>query len=169
MLYKNIPVALSLGCNLGDRQKNIITMEQRLREILQGPYISSSLMETVAVDVPEKQPSYLNRLFCGTFSGNAEQLLEKCVMIELELGRTDKGAKKARTADIDIILFGNLKLSGEKLTIPHPQLFTRRFCIEGLCEIVPEWKVPGTGFTIIELYDTIRFAVKDQKIEKITA
>jgi 2-amino-4-hydroxy-6-hydroxymethyldihydropteridine diphosphokinase len=162
-------VALSLGSNLGDREDNISQMEKRLCRILIPPFRMSSLMETEPVDVKERQSSYLNRIFCGGFSKSAEHLLEQCFQIEYELGRTDKGAKLARTADIDIILFGDLKISDEKLTIPHPQLFSRRFCIEGLCEIVPEWRVPGTGFTIMELYGTIWNAVKDQKIEKLTA
>ncbi len=162
------PVALSLGSNLGDRYSNIALMEERLRAIIEPPVGVSSLMETEPIEVTTFQSAYLNRMVCGGFKGDAEELLTLCQRIEIDLGRTDKGRKLARTADIDIILFGNIKLQSEILSIPHPQLFSRRFCIEGLCEIVPEWSVPGTGFTIIELYDTIRFAVKDQKIERVT-
>jgi 2-amino-4-hydroxy-6-hydroxymethyldihydropteridine diphosphokinase len=162
------PVALSLGSNLGDRCNNIALMEERLRAILESPVRVSSLMETEPLEVATLQPAYLNRMVCGGFKGDAEELLKLCQSIENDLGRTDKGRKLARTADIDIILFGNMQIQSEILSIPHPQLFSRRFCIEGLCEIVPEWSVPGTGFTIMELYDTIRFAVKGQKIERVT-
>lgn len=164
----NFQIALSLGSNLGDRTFYISEMENRLSGILVPPFKRSSLMETEPVDVAERQPPYLNRIFCGGYAQSAEKLLEQCFQIERELGRIDKGTKLARTADIDIVLFGDLKLSGENLTIPHPQLFTRRFCIEGLHEIVPEWNIPGTGFTVMELYDTILLAVKDQKVDKIT-
>jgi 2-amino-4-hydroxy-6-hydroxymethyldihydropteridine diphosphokinase len=143
-------------------------MEERVRGILEPPISVSSLMETEPLEVTTVQLAYLNRMVCGRFSGHAEELLKLCQRIEIDLGRTDKGRKLARTADIDIILFENMQIQSEILTIPHPQLFSRRFCIEGLCEIVPEWNVPGTGFTIVELYDTIRFAVKDQKIERVT-
>lgn len=162
------PVALSLGSNLGDRYKNIALMEERLRGILEPPVRVSSLMETEPLEVTTLQPAYLNRMVCGSFKGHADELLKLCQSIENDLGRTDKGRKLARTADIDIILFGTMQIQSEILSIPHPQLFNRRFCIEGLCEVVPQWSVPGTGFTIIELYDTIRFAVKDQKIERVT-
>lgn len=163
------PVALSLGSNLGDRHKNIALMEDMVRGILEPPFRMSSLMETEPLEVTTWQPAYLNRMVCGSFSGDAKQLLKLCQSIEIDLGRTDKGRKLARTADIDIILFENIQIQSEILSIPHPQLFSRRFCIEGLCEIVPEWRVPGTAFTIMKLYDTIRFAVKDQKIQKVTA
>lgn len=166
---RNIQVALSLGSNLGDRAFYINEMENRLSGVLVPPFKKSSLMETEPVDVAERQPAYLNRVFCGGYAHDAEELLEQCFQIERELGRIDKGTKLARTADIDIVLFGDLKLSGEKLTVPHPQLFTRKFCIEGLREIVPEWNIPGTGFTVMELYDTIWLAVKDQKVDKFTA
>jgi 2-amino-4-hydroxy-6-hydroxymethyldihydropteridine diphosphokinase len=144
-------------------------MEKRLSGLLTSPYRISSLMETEPVDVTNQQPSYLNRIFCGYYKDDAEELLRQCFTIERELGRTEKGMKLARTADIDILLFGDMKLSAEKLTIPHPQVFTRRFCIEGLREVVPEWNVPGTGFTVMELYDTICLELKDQKIGKIAA
>jgi 2-amino-4-hydroxy-6-hydroxymethyldihydropteridine diphosphokinase len=143
-------------------------MEERIRVILGPPIKVSSLMQTEPLEVTTQQPVYLNRMVCGSFKGSAEELLKLCQSIENDLGRTDKGRKLARTADIDIILFGNTQIQSEILSIPHPQLFSRRFCIEGLSEIVPEWSVPGTGFTIMELYDTIRFAVKDQKIERVS-
>jgi 7,8-dihydro-6-hydroxymethylpterin-pyrophosphokinase len=54
------------------------------------------------------------------------------------MGRTDKGQKKARTIDMDILLFGDEIIDSERLTIPHKELTNRPFALIPLVQISPK-------------------------------
>ncbi len=136
--------------------------------MLGPPLMFSSLMETSAVDVQEAQTPYLNRIITGVYNGSPYQLLCECEEIELSLGRRHKGLKKPRTADIDILIYDEVIISSDKLTIPHPAVFGRRFCLEGLNQIGADWIVPMTGKTIGESFLLIDSDVKRQEIIFLT-
>jgi len=161
--------AISLGSNLGDRLFHIESMESALRSILvDGSVRSSRVMETDPVGVRcIGQPAYLNRIVAGHYPGGAYELLDKCLSIEADLGRTRPAAKAPRTADADILLFGDEEINDPpKLIIPHPELLNRRFCLEGLIDIDPSIKIPISGktLTVGELYKNMDSGVAAQKI-----
>lgn len=73
-------------------------------------------------------------------------------VVEEKLGRKRSSDKySARTIDIDLILYGNLQISTEELTIPDPEIENRAFLAVPLCEIEPELILPPTGRTIREI------------------
>lgn len=57
----------------------------------------------------------------------------------------------ARSMDLDILLFGELVVTGDELTIPHPRLAERRFALQPLADIAPDLVHPTLGKRIIEL------------------
>ena len=137
-------------------------MEQELR-LLIGPEMKTSmLMETAPVEVAAGQPWYLNRIVGGFYTGSAGRLLEACCSIERRLGRTGKGMRTDRTADIDILLFGGRSLSTDTLIIPHPGILRRRFCLEGLLQIMPDAMIAGT--TVREHHACMPPSVKSQRM-----
>lgn len=136
-------VVLSLGTNSGDRFANMSRLEMYVNLMLNGTMRKSPLYETAPVGV-ENHPDYLNRVVVGEYEGTPETLLDETQEIETHLGRTEKGNLAPRTADIDILLFGDQIVETEKLKIPHHALFERRYSIEGTQSIAPEMIVPGT-------------------------
>jgi 2-amino-4-hydroxy-6-hydroxymethyldihydropteridine diphosphokinase len=142
-------------------------MVYQLDSVLIPPVRVSSLMETDPVDVEPGQSAYYNRILCGGFTGSPEELLDRCNEIEIFLGRSGKGLKTSRTADIDILLFGDIYIDSERLVIPHPQIFSRRFCLEGLCEIAPDWIIPGRNLTVRDVHATMKQSVRMQGVRKI--
>jgi 2-amino-4-hydroxy-6-hydroxymethyldihydropteridine diphosphokinase len=138
-------VVLCLGGNLGDRASYLRQMETELAEVLLPPITKSRLMETEPLGVTAGHPWYYNRLLRGRYGGVPRGLLEACQAIEKRCGRTRPGKYAPRTADIDILLFGDMVVSEKDLNIPHRHLCDRRFFLEGLKEIAAEWIVPGTG------------------------
>jgi 2-amino-4-hydroxy-6-hydroxymethyldihydropteridine diphosphokinase len=136
-------VFLSLGTNCGDRLNYINRMEQMLELILEPPVKKSRIMETEPVDVTDQQQWYLNRIIGAYYTKLPSCLLKETQDIEAALGRTEKGTMKSRTADIDILLFGNDIVNSELLTIPHRGILTRRFNLEGLNEIDSSIVIPG--------------------------
>ena len=72
------------------------------------------------------------------------KVLGTCLSIEAELGRKrlKNKAYADRNIDIDILLYEELIIRTESLEIPHPRMHQRRFCMEPLTEIAPNWVVP---------------------------
>ncbi|MDR2591217.1 MAG: 2-amino-4-hydroxy-6-hydroxymethyldihydropteridine diphosphokinase [Chitinispirillales bacterium] len=161
--------ALSLGSNLGDRLFHIESMERALRSILiDGTLRSSRVMETEPVGVSAAgQPAYLNKVVAGYYGGSAYELLDRCLSIETDLGRTRPTPKAPRTADADILVFGNEEINDPpRLIIPHPELSNRRFCLEGLIDIDPSIKIRIAGRTLTagELHENMGADVAAQKV-----
>lgn len=143
-------------------------MQRSLCSLFSQPVLMSSVMETEPVGVKDVQSWYLNRIISGYFSGSALQLLHHCFEIESSLGRTRLKPKGSRTADIDILLFGNVVIRSNKLTVPHPEITNRRFCLEGLRQIGADWIVPGMNRTVEELHGEMGSVVRNQKVKSFS-
>ncbi len=159
-----VTVFLSLGSNVGNRRSNICKMIDRLCCLLHPPRRISCLMETEPVDVALKQRWFYNCVLSGKYRGTLQKLLAQCLSIESDLGRVRKKPHAPRTADIDILLYGNRRIVAKDLAVPHRQVLRRRFCLEGLREIAPARKFPGTGISFARHYGTMAKRVKAQKI-----
>ncbi len=71
--------------------------------------------------------------------------------IEEALGRRRSGDKyAARAIDLDLILYDELVLTCEDLTLPDPDIVRRPFLAIPLHELAPGLAVPGSGFSIDE-------------------
>ncbi len=157
-------VFLSIGTNVGDREYYIREMESSLSELLIPPIRHSRLMETEPVGVIGEQNWYLNRIISGQFGGTPRELLECTQSIENRLGRIEKHNRAPRTADIDILLFDSEVICERGLVIPHSAITTRRFCIEGLFEIVPQKKLAGTEITFADIFGQMDTATRNQRV-----
>ncbi|NPA34903.1 MAG: 2-amino-4-hydroxy-6-hydroxymethyldihydropteridine diphosphokinase [Chlorobi bacterium] len=135
-----IEAGLSLGCNIGDC---ISTFKYVIASLQYSGSISgiSSLYLTEPWGVPD-QPQYYN---CVVVLKPVMPLFPFFVFIrELErrLGRKRKGDYRPRPIDIDILFFGNTVMNNELLTIPHARMHQRRFVLEPLAEVNPDWIHP---------------------------
>lgn len=139
-------VYLSLGSNLGDREKLLQDAIDLLEQHHVNVTVRSSLYETEPQDVAN-QPWFLNMAVACETRCFPLQLLSVLQRIERELGRVRGGAirRGPRTIDLDILLFGNAILETKQLTIPHPRMLERRFVLEPLLEIAPDLKFPLTN------------------------
>ena len=138
-------VTLLLGSNLGDRGGALAKAERRLDALFGESAVErSEILETEAIGFDG--PPFLNcilRYRCGI---GPEELLDACKCIERQMGRTDPPEYAAdgqriyhnRIIDIDILFFGDLQLESPRLTLPHPQVFSRPFVGELLAMLRPE-------------------------------
>jgi 2-amino-4-hydroxy-6-hydroxymethyldihydropteridine diphosphokinase len=78
-------------------------------------------------------------------------MLDVLRAIEWTFGRERPYIGAPRTLDLDLILYGAEVIEMPGLTVPHPRFRDRRFVLEPLAELVPEWIDPVTGLTIREL------------------
>ncbi|MGB7568422.1 MAG: 2-amino-4-hydroxy-6-hydroxymethyldihydropteridine diphosphokinase [Chitinivibrionales bacterium] len=157
-------VLLSLGSNAGLKKQYVETMVREMARILKPPVLQSRLMETEPVETAEKQEWYINRIVAGSFEGTPRELLDKCQAVESRLGRVRAGFHAPRTADIDILVFGDLIIREKDFVIPHPSFLRRRFCLEGAAEIMPDFVLPGSDKRLKEHFAAAGVAILGQKI-----
>jgi 2-amino-4-hydroxy-6-hydroxymethyldihydropteridine diphosphokinase len=111
----------------------------------------STFHDTAPVGVGP-QPTFLNATAVGETSLKAQDLLDTLLAIERDLGRERPFPGAARTLDLDLILYGDAIIDeAPSLVVPHPRYKERRFVLEPLAEIAPDWRDPVTGQTVEEL------------------
>ena len=104
---------------------------------------TSSLFETEPVGEILDQPDFLNAAVRVRTPLDPEELLDLCKAIEAEHGR-ELGVPRhgPRPIDIDLLLLGDLEISTERLTLPHPEVTSRRFVLAPLLELDPGLHLP---------------------------
>jgi 2-amino-4-hydroxy-6-hydroxymethyldihydropteridine diphosphokinase len=157
---------LGLGSNLGDRQQHLRAAVLLLREHGVEVDAVSSLYETEPVGEFLDQPDFLNAAVRIGTELEPEELLDLCKAIELEQGRIFGGPRHGpRALDVDLLLLGDLELEGERLSLPHPELTSRRFVLAPLLELDPELALPdGTN-----LADALAVLGEGQRAERVGA
>jgi 2-amino-4-hydroxy-6-hydroxymethyldihydropteridine diphosphokinase len=138
---------IGLGSNLGDRRAMIAGALEQLR-----PRRVSAVVETDPVGRTD-QPRFLNAVAEIETDLDAPALLDRLLEIEAALGRVRRERWGPRTIDLDLLLYGGVQLTSDRLTVPHPELPRRRFVLEGLAELCPDRNVPGLGRTVRELLE----------------
>ena len=136
---------LGIGTNLGDRVQNIIDARDSLRADEHCHSLTSSSLYMSSPVGYLDQPAFINCVYELEYMGQAEQLLELAQSIEQVAGRQrDPNNQNApRIIDIDILLFGSESRDSQKLALPHPRMFERRFVMEPLLELRDDLKVAG--------------------------
>ena len=135
---------VGLGANLGDAVAAIAGATLALNA---GPSTrvvrSSALYRSAALGAAG--PDYLNAVVELRTSLAPPALLAELLRIESLQGRERSYRNAPRTLDLDLLLYAELRLESETLTLPHPRLHERAFVLVPLAEISPELVIPGRG------------------------
>ena len=128
---------LALGSNLGERVVYLARaraeLEARGARILR----ESTVHETEPFGVRD-QPLFLNQVLEVDWAGSPRELLVAAKAVEAAVGRRATYRWGPREIDIDILLFDDLTVREEGLTIPHPGLAEREFIRAPLRELRPD-------------------------------
>lgn len=132
-------VALCLGSNLGDRELNIRAAISRL------PLTNIKISDLIVTKALLKEGSpaswnmdFINCVITGDTNLEPLGLLKAAKEIEKSLGRVEIGVWSPREIDIDILLYGNLRISTPELTIPHAEMHNRDFVMELIEQVAPD-------------------------------
>ncbi len=110
----------------------------------------SALYETEAWGKTD-QPSFLNQVLLIETVMNASTLMQVLLRIENEMGRKRTEKNGPRTIDIDILFFNSAIINETDLIIPHPQIQNRKFVLEPMNELAPDFLHPVLNKTIHDL------------------
>jgi len=137
-----ITTYVGLGSNLGDRAGNLILAVRALMEASFDVHKLSAIYETEPVRF-DSETTFLNMVaeICVT-NVSPSQMMARLLRIEYLLGRRDKTENKPRTVDLDLLFFGDQRMSNDFLTLPHPRLHLRKFVLCPLAEIAPDFVHP---------------------------
>lgn len=149
--YDGEKVFLSLGSNLGDNAQSIRNAIKAIKEVDGTSVIYvSDFYRTEPVDT-DSDKWFLNCVVQIKTTLAPIELLDELEEVELLLGRNSKRLNAPRTIDIDILFYGDMTVSLPRLSIPHPKMTKRRFVLEPLSEIVPDFNHPSLKSTVAQL------------------
>ncbi|PMP68285.1 MAG: 2-amino-4-hydroxy-6-hydroxymethyldihydropteridine diphosphokinase [Thermodesulfobacterium geofontis] len=152
-------IVLSLGSNLGNREKNLKKALQALKKLPLRIIKVSKIYESKPWGF--KSPHlFLNLVLLGETSLSPWAFIFEIKKIEAKMGRKLKKKKfyEDRLIDIDIIFYENLVIKSKSLTIPHPHMHERDFVIIPSLEIIPFWIHPIFKKSVAELYKDLNLS-----------
>lgn len=143
-------IYLLLGTNLADREKNLTDAFRYIETHIGRILMQSPVYETAAWGIRD-QPAFLNQAIRVESSLSPEDLLNKILFIEIEMGRQRFEKWGSRLIDIDILFYNDEYYDTPQLKIPHPEFKKRNFALVPMAEIAPLEYYPGTSETMSSL------------------
>ncbi len=146
---------LGLGSNVGDREAHLRAAVELLRERGVEVEAVSSTYETEPVGEVLDQPDFLNAAIRIHTDLEPEELLDVCKEVEVARGRAlDAPRHSPRPLDVDLLLLGDFELATDRLTLPHPEVMSRRFVLVPLLELDPKLALPD-GVSLAKALDAL--------------
>jgi 2-amino-4-hydroxy-6-hydroxymethyldihydropteridine diphosphokinase len=141
-------VYVALGSNIDNRETYL---KQAIAALYHHPEIElkacSSIYETEPVGYVDQAP-FLNMVVALSTRMTPQQLLMTMQDIEKKLGRTRDIHWGPRTIDLDMLLYGDVQIVSEELTLPHPRMFERAFVLIPLAQVLA--KLNGASEAVSE-------------------
>ena len=153
------------GANLGNRSANLQLAKDNLEKETGEIISSSSIYETEAWG-NNHQPDFYNQVHIISTNLSAEELMEKILEIEKQIGRIRTIKNASRIIDIDILFFNDEIINKPNLKIPHPEISNRRFVLTPLAELSPHLIHPVLKKTINELLSTCKDTLNVKPLKK---
>lgn len=127
---------IGLGSNMGDRDQLLIEAIELINGHIDLDVCRvSGIYETDPVGFTE-QPSFLNMVVVVRTKLAPVPLLRRLLAIEQQLGRIRQVRWGPRTIDLDLLLYDNVRMDQEELTLPHPRMMERAFVLVPLNDVI---------------------------------
>jgi 2-amino-4-hydroxy-6-hydroxymethyldihydropteridine diphosphokinase len=154
---------ISLGANIssvfGHPEDTLKYAIEELSKFSDQALLVSSFWKSAPLDCPPDSEDFVNAVvgIIPTETETAFSFLKKLQELENKCGRKRSGLEnEARTLDLDIINFRNIRCDNKKLVLPHPRAHSRKFVLQPLMEIAKDLILPGQSKTLAELISSVQ-------------
>lgn len=150
-----IDVFLLLGSNLGNRNVFLNKAIDCITHDIAPVVEESAVYETQSWGKTDL-PDYLNQVVKLQTTLSAQDVLQRVLKIEIEMGRKREEKWGSRIIDIDILFYGSDIINELNLIVPHPELHNRRFTLEPLAMLAANFIHPVLNKSILELKNSLK-------------
>ena len=157
---------------MGDPETNLARAVDGLGGISGVLSVHASPIYRTQPQLVRDQPWFANQVagvVCAPERLSPLELLDELLRLEVVLGRDRSTGPDApqrfgpRVIDMDLLLFGDEVLEGERLTLPHPRMRERAFVLLPLADLEPELVFPD-GVPLARAIEALHFKHEGQKI-----
>ena len=133
-----VRAAIALGSNLDDPEAHVRRAMDEI-DALPGTHVlaRSSLFRTTPVGYAD-QPDFINACVLVETGLAPRALLDELLALEKRHGRVREIPNGPRTLDLDIVVYGDLRIDEPGLKVPHPRAHERAFVLDPLREVWPQ-------------------------------
>jgi 2-amino-4-hydroxy-6-hydroxymethyldihydropteridine diphosphokinase len=158
---------IGFGSNLGDRLENCKNAIGALAALPPCSLLkTSSFYETSPVGLVD-QPAFINGVVLLETDEDAHWLLRQMLEIEKTFGRIRNLKWGPRSIDLDLLFFDDQIINTPELSVPHPSLHERRFVLEPLNEVAPDFRHPSLGKSVADLRNDLQDGEQRVEVLKI--
>lgn len=137
---------VGIGSNWDDPHSQVLRTIAELDDIPSSCCVRCSALYRSRPMGPADQPDFINAVAAVDTSLPPRRLLERLHDLETRHGRVRNGRPWGpRTLDLDLLIYGDIRIADDVLTVPHPGLLQRDFVLHPLYEIAPDLDLPGHG------------------------
>tara|TARA_B100001146_G_scaffold224783_1_gene244067 strand:+ start:15796 stop:16950 length:1155 start_codon:yes stop_codon:yes gene_type:complete len=144
-------VFLALGSNMGNRYEQLQQAVDMLFEEVGAVHKISSVYESPAMGF--EGPAFLNCVIWMRTRLSSTKVLKAVLSIEKSMGRErgDSHGYASRPIDIDVLFYDAEVKASKRLTIPHPEMESRRFVLQPMAEVHAQWVHPVSEKNMVRL------------------
>jgi deoxyguanosine kinase len=149
-------VLIGIGSNTGDKVNHLQSAIDAIHTQIGSIDQLSRLYQTPALGF--EGADFINGCLKVSTQLEASQVLDKLLAIEQHLGRIryDDGQYHSRTIDLDLLFYDSLISKSERLELPHPRLHERRFVLQPLADVAPDFEHPVLKHSISKLLENCK-------------
>jgi 2-amino-4-hydroxy-6-hydroxymethyldihydropteridine diphosphokinase len=140
---------VGMGSNLVHPRRQLARATIRLARLPRTALVATSRnFVTAPVGTREPQPDYVNAVAVLATALAPRALLARLLALERRQGRRrDAHAppNAARSLDLDLLLYGRLRMRTRALSLPHPRMHERAFVLRPLADVARNATIPGRG------------------------
>ncbi|MFL0810989.1 MAG: 2-amino-4-hydroxy-6-hydroxymethyldihydropteridine diphosphokinase [Agarilytica sp.] len=133
---------IGLGSNINEPLKQVSSAIRMLSQHSAIDLQSRSQLYASKAVGPGEQPDYINAAIFITTSLAPLDLLNVLQDIENKHGRKRTVRWGARTLDLDLLLYDQLRIDEPRLQVPHPRIGERNFVVQPLLDLAPDLQLP---------------------------
>jgi 2-amino-4-hydroxy-6-hydroxymethyldihydropteridine diphosphokinase len=138
-----MPAYIGVGSNMGDSTARVKSAFEALGKLPQSRVVACSRLYRTRPFGPVQQGDFINAAAGMLTQLTPQALLAGLREIEAEQGRQRTERWGPRTLDLDLLVYGSLRVESPELTVPHPGISERGFVLVPLADIAPTLLVPG--------------------------